>query len=72
MPTKSKPFKELTTCPNCGANLVGDLIPEKDRWLFGNATNFNRTIGVYDVHKDCTVRWKCPDCGYEWNGDELT
>lgn len=28
-------------------------------------THYSRTIGVYDYARDCTVAWRCPDCGYE-------
>ena len=31
---------------------------EKGRW--------GRAIGIYDMEKDRTVRWKCPDCNHEW------
>ena len=28
--------------------------------------NWGRAIGIYDMEKDRTVRWKCPDCNHEW------
>lgn len=31
----------------------------KGRW--------GRQVGIYDVFKDRTVRWKCPDCDHEWS-----
>ena len=27
---------------------------------------WGREIGIYDMGRDRTVRWKCPDCGEEW------
>lgn len=33
------------TCPKCGANMMGDPIPEEDRRFFGD-THFKRWIGV--------------------------
>ena len=35
----------MEKCPN-GCNLQGELIPEKDRHHFGDATHFSRTICV--------------------------
>ena len=54
-------------CPNCNVDLTGDPIPEKDRHLFGNATHFERQIGLYDRDLDMTVAYKCPDCGATWS-----
>lgn len=28
--------------------------------------NWGRQIGLYDMDKDRTVAWKCPDCGETW------
>lgn len=30
----------------------------KGRW--------GRAIGIYDMERDRTVKWKCPDCEEEW------
>ncbi len=27
---------------------------------------WGRQIGIYDMSKDRTVKWQCPDCGGEW------
>ena len=54
-------------CPHCGHNLQGEPIPEDSRELYGNATHFNRVIGVYDRDLDRTVRWQCPDCLQVWD-----
>lgn len=27
---------------------------------------WGREIGIYDMGKDRTVAWKCPDCDHEW------
>lgn len=53
-------------CPRCKSDLTGDPIPLEDQELFGGHTHFGREIGLYDRDKDCTVAWKCPDCGHEW------
>lgn len=52
-------------CPHCSASLVGEPIPEHLRASYG-ATHFARAIGVVDPRKDRVVRWRCPDCGWEW------
>lgn len=31
----------------------------KGRW--------GRAIGIYDIDRDRTVKWKCPDCEGEWD-----
>lgn len=53
-------------CPSCDADLVGDPIPEDKRELYGNAKNFSRVIGIYDLEVDRTIRYQCPDCKHEW------
>lgn len=52
-------------CPHCKANLQGEPIPRESQKSYG-ATHFTRKIGIYDLAKDRTVKWKCPDCGSEW------
>jgi len=27
---------------------------------------WGRKIGIYDMEKDCTVEWQCPDCDGRW------
>lgn len=70
-------------CPNCGVSLDGGSIwqhfrdkegsdEEADRIasMYGATRekgNWGRAIGIYDIFKDRTVRWKCPDCDHEWN-----
>lgn len=27
---------------------------------------WGRQIGIYDMEKDRTVAWQCPDCGHQW------
>lgn len=51
-------------CPHCGADWQGEPIPEESQHLFGS-THFSRRIGIYDIHRDRTVAWRCPDCGKE-------
>ncbi len=69
-------------CPNCNADLDGGSIWEHffqetgseekaDRIAKMYGANrergkFGRAIGLYDRDKDCTVGWKCPDCGHAW------
>jgi len=52
-------------CDRCGADFQGEPIPEKSQHLFG-ATHFSRKIGIYDLVKDRTVEYQCPDCGHTW------
>lgn len=54
---------ESTSCPHCGSVLIGQEIPEKDRWLFGNATHGSRIIGIERKGDDYISSWRCPDCG---------
>ena len=56
-------------CPACKADLHGELIPEEQRKWYGDATHFNRVIGIYDRDLDMTVAWRCPDCGHQWERD---
>jgi hypothetical protein len=53
-------------CPGCEADLRGEPIPEEVREHYGNHTHFSRRIGIYSRESDRTVRWRCPDCGHEW------
>jgi predicted RNA-binding Zn-ribbon protein involved in translation (DUF1610 family) len=59
---------EEKTCPACGVSLVGDPIPEPDRYLFGGSTHFGRAIGIEipGVY-DGVLYWQCPDCGHTWD-----
>lgn len=57
--TPSKP------CPKCGMELRGDPIPEASRHKYG-ATHFGREIAIYDMDRDRTVAYRCPDCGHGW------
>lgn len=58
--------EQLTACPHCGADLIGEEIPEKQRQMFGGHTHFNRLIGQYDPDRDRVVQWECPDCHQRW------
>ena len=69
-------------CPYCGADLNGGSIwdyffkqtgseEEADRISEGYGASkgngqWGRQIGIYDMDKDRTVRWQCPDCKGEW------
>lgn len=53
-------------CPHCGADLKGDEIPEQHRESFGGYTHFSRRISIYDMDKDRTTHYQCPDCKRMW------
>lgn len=53
-------------CPN-GCDLTGAPIPEKSRQHYGPKTHYSRCIAVYDIMRDVTTHWRCPDCGIEWD-----
>lgn len=69
-------------CPNCNANLEGGLIYETFFEKHGDehkaleiaemygATktegHWGREIGIYDLYKDRTVAYECPDCKHRW------
>ena len=57
--------EDRDTCPN-GCDLRGDPIPEEHRDMYGDASHFSRAIGIYDLAKDRTVEWACPDCEVRW------
>lgn len=59
--------EKLTACPHCGANLVGDEIPEKYREHFGGATHGSRLIAHVDPIRDRCIEWECPDCHARWS-----
>ena len=52
-------------CPHCGVSLQGAPIPPESQHLYG-ATHFGREVGQYDMDKDMTVAYRCPDCGKSW------
>lgn len=52
-------------CPSCGVDFQGAAIPEEHWHLFG-ARHGSRKIGIYDLGRDRTVAWHCPDCKHEW------
>jgi len=53
-------------CPKCDADFDGGPIPENIRRHY-DAPRWSRVIGIYDMEKDRTVSWKCPDCSHEWS-----
>ena len=70
-------------CPCCGVDLNGGSIwqtfyektgseEEADRIseMYGATRDlgqWGRQIGIYDMDKDATVYWECPDCGCNWD-----
>ena len=69
-------------CPHCNTDLNGGFIwdtfferhgseEEADRIskMYGASKGngkWGRQIGIYDLDKDRTVSWRCPDCTGEW------
>ena len=69
-------------CPNCGMDFDGGLIWDTFFDKYGDvdkadeaAASYGATretgkwglkIGIYDMERDMTTHWKCPDCGHEW------
>ncbi len=58
-----KPEKcdEPLTCKHCGVSLLGDPIPKDIRPHYAG-NYFKREIGHYDMEKDRTTAFFCPDC----------
>lgn len=70
-------------CPNCNLNLDGGSIwdhffqesgseVEADRIaaMYGATREkgqWGRNIGIYDMDRDMTVAWRCPECNHEWS-----
>ncbi len=57
---------DMRNCPECGADLQGDPIPETHREHFGNAAHFNRLLARTDPETMRTVEFECPDCHARW------
>jgi hypothetical protein len=69
-------------CPNCNKDLDGTLIWDSFFDMYGDvdkadesASMYGATrekgkwglkIGIYDMDRDMTTHWKCPDCAHEW------
>lgn len=69
-------------CPNCGTDLDGGSIwqhffeqygseDEADRIsaMYGATRErgqWGRQVGIYDMDRDRTVSWQCPDCKHVW------
>ncbi len=51
-------------CPGCDVTWIEEPIPMESRHYYGSSTHFRRQIAIYDLVLDCTVGWKCPDCGF--------
>lgn len=51
-------------CLVCGADWDGGSIPEGIREHYSPPYRWSRKISVYDVVKDRTVAFQCPDCGH--------
>ena len=73
-------------CPNCKSNLEGGLIFDTFMEQYGDreralsvasgygatetAGRWGREIRLYDLVKDRTTGFRCPDCGHEWRREE--
>jgi len=73
-------------CPKCGKDFDGTLIwdtffdekgnaeeADVSASMYGATRDQGRwclKIGVYDIEKDRTTHWGCPDCGHEWDRRE--
>ena len=69
-------------CPNCKANLDGTLIYDTFMEKYEDESKalevaamygatktegrWGRQIGLYDLVKDMTTAYRCPDCNHEW------
>lgn len=69
-------------CPNCNANLEGDLIFDTFLEKYGDEAKalevaamygatktegrWGREIGIYDREEDAVIAWQCPDCKHQW------
>lgn len=69
-------------CPNCKANLEGDLIFDTFMGMYDDremalelaahygATEttgrWGREIAIYSLEEDRTTAWRCPDCNHVW------
>jgi hypothetical protein len=68
-------------CPKCGADLrEGSIRPESYhlygyggakqpvicRYGCGDPPHFSRLTGIYDIGRDRTAAWHCPDCNETW------
>lgn len=55
-------MKPIYTCPNCKADLTGELIPVERRQLFDGAERYSRErlefMGGFENYS-----YVCPDCG---------
>lgn len=63
-------IKDLTACPHCGVNLLGDPIEPSRREFFGGRTHGSRLIGV-EVG-DRLHHYECPGCGEHFPPDPPT
>ena len=69
-------------CPNCNTDLDGGLIWEYFYKEYGSEAKaddyakgygatrttgkWGRAVGYYDMKKDRTTGWTCPDCDHSW------
>jgi len=67
---------DICFCSECGADLRGPIIEPRYRYMYGedgvdcrhgcgNEPHYSRLTGIYDIERDRTVAWRCPDCGHE-------
>lgn len=53
-------------CPACKKDLTAGEIPEEywEHYMPGT-THYSNLVSVYDVERDCTVGWRCPNCLFQ-------
>ena len=72
-------------CPSCGVSLEGDLIYDTFFNIAGDheaalkaasyygatqtSGRWGKAIGIYCIHTDRTLHYKCPSCGHRWCAD---
>ena len=72
----------VTHCPSCKADLQGGLIFDTFMEQYGDEAKaletakyygatktegrWGRQLFMYDMEKDRTVAYRCPDCNHQW------
>lgn len=69
-------------CPNCNLDLNGGSIwatfnekyadeakADEIAAMYGatrDTGSWGKAISIYDMERDITVAWKCPECNHQW------
>jgi DNA-directed RNA polymerase subunit RPC12/RpoP len=54
--------RDLIHCPECGTNWVSSAIPQEYKENHSFPYFYSRIVGCYDIVKDRTEYYQCPDC----------